>query len=144
MLYCPPLTLLYWCSTALCWLCCLLDSLRGFCTDPPLTPLCLSCTVIHSRVLCSQTRQLQIHHAVRIVSCDFYPSFNTFCIYSSTSITSYNAYPFKCSSFRLTYPGHVVATKGKARSLTGEAERFCRLFQDWTGGNGLQTLTIQP
>ena len=125
-------------------LCCQLDSLRGFCTDPPLTPLCLSCTVIHSRVLCSQTRQLQIQHAVRIVSGDFYPSFNTFCIHSSTSITSYSANPFSSFSCWLSYPANMVATTYIGRSLTGEAERYSRLFQDWTGGNVLQTLTIHP
>ena len=95
----------------------------------------LSCTVILSRV---QTRQVQGHHAAGIVSGDLYVSLDTLSIDGATSIIRYNPHPLHCFPRRLPGPLHVVASKSKPRSFTGETETFTRLLQPCTGGNGLQ------
>ena len=101
----------------------------------------LSCTVILSRV---QTRQVQGHHAAGIVSGDLYVSLDTLSIDGATSIIRYNPHPLHCFPRRLPGPVHVVASKSKPRSFTGETETFTRLLQHCTGGNGLQALTFHP
>ena len=101
----------------------------------------LSCTVILSRV---QTRQVQGHHAAGIVSGDVHESLDTLSIDGATSIIRYNPHPLHCFPRRLPGPVHVVASKSKPRSFTGETETFTRLLQHCTGGNGLQALTFHP
>lgn len=103
--------------------------------------LCLSCTEIHSWVLCCQSRQFQIHHAFWIVSSNFYSSLKSFGIVMSISSSPETAHPNQCFPRLLSDPVHVVASKSKSCSSTGKTQSFSRLYH-WLRRNGLHILTI--
>lgn len=106
-----------------------------------LTTVFLFGTVINSRVLWPQIGQPQIHHAVAIISADFYTSSQTACI--TVSAGSWEAAPDQLQWFscRFSDPDHNTAIKTEAWSSTGETKSFPRLFHYWTGRNGLHALT---
>jgi hypothetical protein len=81
---------------------------------------CVSCTVIHSCVLCGHRAQLQGELFLRHVSGDGDAAFEG-CAVVSASTRMYVPHPLQALPWRLVDPAPVVTT-GESRDCTGEGQ----------------------
>lgn len=89
------------------------------------SPLCVSHTVIHGRVLGSQAAHLQIQRVLRIISGDGEPALHRSSMLCREAIgrVFYPTDPLRPLPGSLADPVHPVGTEGESRGCTGESQR---------------------
>lgn len=92
-------------------------------------PHCVSCTVIHGRVLSSQAVNLQVQRVLAVVSGDGESALHRVCIACATSIPANTCDPLQSLPWSLADPFHVVVAEGESRGCTGESQGTPRLHQ---------------
>ena len=93
-----------------------------------LLSLCLSSTVVNSRVLYCQTPGLQVLCAGGDILSQGEVIFKRVCIYYISSTTVYSPNPFQSFPLFLPYPVHVEACHCKPRGLTDQFNSVSRSF----------------
>ena len=99
----------------------LLSPPKRFVSELTLTsPHCVSCTVIHSRVLSSQAAQLHVGCARGLVRSHGDSALELLCVVCVTISRVNIPHPLKALSWGLSHPVHIVACEGVSRSLAGD------------------------
>ena len=91
-----------------------------------LLTVCVSCTVIHGRVLRPQTVHLQVQGVLGIVSGDGESALHTVCIIGAATISNF-CDPLQPLLWGLADPMHVIVTESESRGYTGEFQGLSRL-----------------
>ena len=88
---------------------------------------CVSCTVIHGRVLRPQTVHLQVQGVLGIVSGDGESALHSVRIVGATAIITNVSEPLQPLLWGLADPMHVIVTESESRGYTGEFQGLSRL-----------------
>jgi hypothetical protein len=88
---------------------------------------CVSCTVIHGRVLRPQTAHFQVQGVLGILSRDGESARHSVCIVDTICQITNECYPLRPLPWSLSNPRHSVVTESESRGCTGEFQGPSRL-----------------
>lgn len=94
-----------------------------------MSPHCVTCTVIHGRVVGSQAVHLQVQRVLAVVSGDGESALHRVCVVCATTTTANVCDPLQPLPWSLPDPAHGIATEGESRCCTGESQGPPRLHQ---------------